>query len=188
VSEQRREAWQLGLAIAERLGMRPGDVTLGWDRDEGTGQEPPLGWRVEWSDGPSVATMRATVPGLAGPVLQLEAQRRLAYARRLTDLAWAVQLIGAVQAGEDLGDVEAPWWRERWGRRLASTEFPERAADPKQGRLARTLMELTPPYPDERQLARLLITHGLAGLARLAEADRSAVESLGGDRREDPDR
>jgi len=134
-----------------------------------------------------VATMRAVAPGLAGPVLRSQLPHRLVYARRLTDRAWAVQLIGAVQAGEDLGDVEAPWWRERWGRRLASTEFPERAADPKLDRLARALLVLAPAYPDERQLARLLIPHGLAGLARLVEADPTSFESSRRDRREDSD-
>jgi hypothetical protein len=131
--------------------------------------------------------MRAAAPRLAEQALRPEVHRRLAYARRLTDRAWAVQLIGAVQAGEDLGDVESPWWRELWGRRLSSAEFPERAADPKQGRLVQALLELTPPFPDERQLGRLLITHGLDGLARIAEAGHPATEGPGRDRREAPD-
>jgi hypothetical protein len=188
VSEHSTEAWKLALAIAQRFGMRPGDVTLSWDRGDDRPQGHVPRWRVEWSDGPTVAAMRAVVPPLAGPALWSGTDRRLAYARRLTDQAWAVQLIGAVQAGEDLGDVDAPWWRERWGRRLITTEFPERAGNPEQGRLARALLALTSTYPDERELARLLIAHGLAGLARGAEDDPTAIEGLERDRREDRDR
>src|SRR5512133_183596 len=139
MSARSRAAWRLSLDLARRFGLRPGAIEVRWDQTYFPGGYR-WGWLVNWADGPTVEHLHAAVQELVGDALTGEVDRGLAYHRGITPLAWAIQLVAAAQAGESLGDLESPWWRDRWDARLAATPSPECAANPEQERLARLLV------------------------------------------------
>lgn len=173
MSERSRAAWRLSLDLAERFGLRPGAVKVRWDKTSFPGGYR-WGWLVSWADGPTVEQMRSAVQDLAGDPLTAELDRGLAYERGITPLAFAMQLIAATQAGEEVGAVDDP---VRWERRLAGVAFPERPIDPEQEHLARLLVATAGPNR-ERHFARVLAAQGLAGLAATGHPDPAVVIPL----------
>jgi hypothetical protein len=173
MSARSRAAWRLGLDLAERFGLRPGAVEVRWDNTYFPGGYR-WGWVVSWADGPTVEQMRSAAKELAADPLTPELERGLAYQRGITPLAFAMQLIAATQAGEDVGVVDDPL---RWEQRLETVAFPERPTDPEQERLARLLVAAAGPG-EERHYGRVLALQGLAGLAATAHPDPTVVISL----------
>jgi hypothetical protein len=173
MSARSRATWRLSLGLAERFGLRPGAVEVRWDNTYFPGGYR-WGWVVSWADGPTVEQMRAAAHELAGDPLIPELDRGLAYQRGITPLAFAMQLIAATQAGEDVGVVDDPM---RWEQRLEAVAFPERPIHPGQEHLARLLVATAGPS-GERHFARVLATQGLAGLAAGVHPDPAVVISL----------
>jgi hypothetical protein len=171
MSARSQAAWRLGLPLAAHFGLRPGAVEVRWDKTYFPGGYR-WGWVVNWADGPTVAQMAATAQELAGEPLAAELDRGLAYERGITPLAFAMQLVAATQAGEDVGAVDDP---SRWEQRLETMAFPERPTDPQQERLARLLVAAVGKGGGERDMGRVLALQGLGGLAAGADPDPAVV-------------
>jgi hypothetical protein len=83
--------------LAEHLsGVSGVRVVVGWDNP--SGRPGRGGWRVEWTDGPAVAAMRALAAAHARYVVGLDVTA-LCWARRYTPLAWAAALLAQARAG-----------------------------------------------------------------------------------------
>jgi hypothetical protein len=173
MSGRSHATWRLSLDLAEHFGLRPGAIEIRWDNKTSSRGGDRRSWLVSWADGPTVEQMRAAVQKLAGDVLPAELDRGLAFERAITPLAFAMQLIAATQAGEEVGVVDDP---VRWEQRLAATEFPERPTDAEQDRLARLLVATGSSR--ERQVGRVLAAQGLTGLAASASLDSAVVISI----------
>jgi hypothetical protein len=170
MSRRSPAAWRLSLDLAERFGLRPGAVEVRWDKTSFP-DGYRWGWLVSWADGPTVEQMRAAAQELAGEALTAELDRGLAYERAITPLAFAMQLVAATQAGQDVGVVDDPL---RWERRLETMAFPERPTDPQQDRLARLLVAAA-GTGGERVMSRVLALQGFEGPAAGADPDPAAV-------------
>jgi hypothetical protein len=108
--------------LAERLTHTAGiPVTVYWDNPSG---RPGHGsWRVEWTDGPSTATMRALAATQARFLAPLDIGT-LSWARQYSPTAWAAALISSAEHGTlpgtareavalveyDLHDTDATGW------------------------------------------------------------------------------
>jgi hypothetical protein len=122
VSAQARAAGRLADHLATTAGL---PVVLGWDNPSG---RPGDGrWRVEWTDGPTTATMRTLTAQHARWVPPLDITV-LRYSRQYTPTAWAAALIAMAGRGElpdtpgqavalveyDLHDTDASDWAPHW--------------------------------------------------------------------------
>jgi hypothetical protein len=120
MSARSRADWRLSLDLTARFGLRPGAVEVRWDKTYFPGGYR-WGWLVSWADGPTVPQMTAAVQELAGDQLAAELERGLAYERGITPLAFAMQLVAATRAGEDVAAVDDPL---RFEQRLETVGSP----------------------------------------------------------------
>jgi len=122
MSARSRAAANLAWQLADATGV---NVNIGWDNPSG---RPSDGvWRVAWTDGPAVATMRALAAQHARHGRPLDIAT-LHYSRHYTPTAWAAALIAMAHRGDlpatasqaiglvehDLHDTDATAWAPHW--------------------------------------------------------------------------
>jgi hypothetical protein len=129
MSSRSRQAQGLARGLWTYWRLPTGVVQVVWAQDWRGGQWR-WGYRVEWTDGPTVGHMRhaARTAVFAGlQIDELVAGDLVCYQRSLSPLAWAVTLIEHLGDGGAVPDLAQPAVAERWQAELAAREFPERA-------------------------------------------------------------
>jgi hypothetical protein len=143
MSSRSRQAQGLARGLWTYWGLGPGAVQVVWEQDWRGGRWR-WGYRVKWTDGPTVGRMRhaARTAVSAGPQLdELVAGDLVCYQRSLSPLAWGVTLVERLGDGGVVPDLAQPAVAERWQAELAAREFPERARTPVERALAGRLEE-----------------------------------------------
>ncbi len=133
MSARSRAAANLAWHLSDTTGV---EVTVGWDNPSGRSGDGL--WRVEWFDGPAVATIRALAAQHARWIRPLDVAA-LRYSRRYTPTAWAAALIAMAHRGDlpdtasqatalvehDLHDTDATAWTPLWPAALELAQHGE---------------------------------------------------------------
>jgi len=134
VSTRSRQAFHLARRLTERAGV---PVTIEWHGASSPRNRPWTGWRITWTDGPTVPTMTAHVAQLADRAPALDVAE-LRYDRGPTDLAELTALLGHLGQRPELAARITPMLaRDAWEH----TEHPERLDEHTQGRARALLAE-----------------------------------------------
>jgi hypothetical protein len=147
-----RDARSLQLALQSATGV---PIEVRWDASGGS-----IGWKwhVIWSDGPTVAAMRAHVD-LAGAGLAALDVEQLVYQRIVQPMSFAITMVRNVRLGQPaLGDHRSVWLL---ASELDDTNYPEQASVEDLA-LARVLARLSDHL--EADMPAVLDRRGLAGL------------------------
>jgi hypothetical protein len=145
---------QLDLAAATGV-----PVEIRWDSSSLSADRPrKWAWHVIWSDGPTVAAMRAKAEQHAADLTGVDADQ-LVYSRTVQPQAYALAMIRQVRFGRPpLGDHRTLWGLTDW---LDNEPYPERGT-PDELELAARLVRLSRGL--EAGMVELLDRHGLAAL------------------------
>lgn len=173
MSARSAQAARLGYELARTLGLRR--VEVRWSGQKKSGSFG--GWRVEWTDGPTVPQMRLLVGRHAAryPAVPVA---DLGYDRCRTPLGEAVALLLYVDRDRDwIADLVTPLVLSAYD----AIAWPERADEVWQNR-ARALLRYTPdPGPPvvTAHAVRALAAHARTGWEdALARLDRLAAEHV----------
>jgi hypothetical protein len=159
-SKRDQAAW-LAQLLAEQVGA---PVTVAWE-GEGVGRGD---WWVRWTDGPATVTLQGHARSQAAFLRPLDVTG-LRWGRAYSPQAWALALIGQVEAQPELTD-----WRELLGAAetwLDEADWPERPADAAHATRAEQLLAMAGDR--EAAIARDVLAGSPAAPASPAETKRS---------------
>ena len=129
-----RQARRLEALLEQRAAKR---LAVTWDQAPHKGHS--WQWCVDWCDGPTVEQMQAWAQDVADDVFPLDTGG-LYFTRRLSLIAWSVQLVRHIAGGGSLDDRYAV--RYLLEELMGATATPDQAADELEARRAKALRRL----------------------------------------------